>query len=818
MSWIRAVGLQLKMWAGRLFFLRYVPQSYLYTRKRDRIDRAEQRRRAQAQVVEIGSLQTVTATGRGGQFTFDAAELTVEFLTPDLVRCHWTPGQLPVDYAIAKPEWDAVPVHLEQTEAGYRFTCAEEVQTDRAVQVQVSFAGDVKLYHHQTLMRHDLPPERKGEDWIHQTALQPNEQIYGLGERAAPLNLRRQQDGQGNPTTYQLWNFNAAGIYFTDQDPLYLCLPVYVALHGYGSYLTFYENTHRGIANFGDPATVRFEGGALRYYLTVGTIPQLLRRYTELTGRAPLPPRWALGYQQSRWGYRSQESDLYDLAANFAAHDLPLSAIHLDIDSQVNFRAFTLDPERFPHMRQLTQVLLEQGIRLIAINNPGIKRSRESNLLLEGQILDGFCKLPNGEPVAAPVWAGWSLFPDFTHPQVRDWWTRQYAYLLDVGIAGFWHDMNEPAAFVTHGDHTLPPTTQHHLEGRGGNHIEAHNVYGFMQARAAYESLRRYRPHQRPYIISRAGWAGLQRYAWTWTGDSISNWGMLRQTLAMIIGLGLSGVPFAGSDIGGFMGNPSAELYLRWLQYSCFFGFCRTHSSIHVDDRYPWTFGEPYLSIIRHYLKLRQRLLPYLYTLAWEAHQLGYPLVRPVFWHETDNPALWGIDDAFLLGDRVLVCPVLERGSTVRSVQLPRGAWYSFWDDKRWTGGDGAIELPVSLEQIPLLIRAGSILPMQRDRQLELHLYAPETTVDASSMSSQIYDDDGDGYGASRLDTLSLERTAQGLEMHWQTEGDFPFAYDTVQIYCHGMEPRQAWVDGQEVAIAQQTIACDRFTRLSLQC
>ncbi|HEY9654209.1 MAG TPA: glycoside hydrolase family 31 protein, partial [Crinalium sp.] len=605
-----------------------------------------------------------------------------------------------------------------------------------------------------------LPPEKAGDGWTHRSHLRSTEAVYGLGERSVPLNLRlarevtEKQAVTEKPKTFRMWNYDAAGKYDAGADPMYICIPLYIGLHDQGSYLVFYENSFDARFTFSDVATGTFEGGALRYYVTVGAPAQLLERYTQLTGRAPMPPRWALGYHQSHWGYETEEA-VRTTYQGFEAHDLPLSVIHLDIDVQVGFRAFTIDPDRFPNLRGFIEELLAHGVQFVTILNPGVKLSRKSNLFLEGQVLDAFCKLPNGQLVVAPVWPGWCVFPDFTHPIVRRWWSRQYEYLLDVGVAGFWHDMNEPAAFITSGDRSLPPrATQHYMEGRGGNHLEAHNVYGLLQAQAAYESLCQTRPQQRPFIVSRAGWAGLQRYAWTWTGDIECTWTALRQTISTVIGLGLSGIPYSGPDIGGFQGNPSAELYLRWFQMCSFVTFCRTHSANNVEDRTPWTYGEPTLSIIRQFLQLRYRLMPYFYTLAWEATQTGHPPVRPVFWANPTEAKLWSIDDAFLLGDRLLICPILEEGGRSRQVTLPKGQWYHFWDNSRLEG-QATVEAP--LEQMPILVKAGTILPMEEGpsfnllpqkhfngKHLTLHLYAPEEETSEFTL----YTDVGDGDGA----------------------------------------------------------------------
>ncbi|QIR40909.1 glycoside hydrolase family 31 protein [Tolypothrix sp. PCC 7910] len=805
MDRLKQLKLKIKFLFGSLFYASYAPKAFLYTRKRDRIEREFIKPSTEPGFDKPGKLLRAEATVRGANFYFEMAELEVCFLTEDLVRINWKPGIPPIPYGIQRHEWPEVATNLEQTENNYSVS-------SHGLKVIVEIDGSLKFCDRSgQVIRAELPPQSKSESWIHQAQLRIEERIYGLGERASTLNLRAAKDEQQKSKTYRMWNYDAAGMYPPGSDPMYLCIPVYLGLHSLGSYLVFYENSFDANFTFGETATADFTGGALRYYFTSGSITQLLERYTELTGRAPLPARWALGYHQSKWGYRA-EAAVRKEAREFQEHNLPLSAIHLDIDCQVGYRAFTIDPERFPQLASFTQELAEIGVQFIAILNPGIKYSRHSNLFLEGQILDGFCKLPNGKLVVAPVWPGWCVFPDFTNPKVRSWWSRQYAYLLDVGVAGFWHDMNEPAAFIISGDRSLPKVTQHYLEGRGGDHREAHNVYGLLQAEAGYESLRQFRPEKRPFIVSRAGWAGLQRYAWTWTGDIESSWGALRQTISTVVGLGLSGVPYSGPDIGGFQGNPSAELYLRWFQMSSFLTFCRTHSSNNVEHRTPWTYGEPYLSIIRSFLQLRYRLLPYFYNLSWEAAQKGYPPVRPVLWAANDDSRLWDVEDAFLLGDALLVCPIVEDGARSRQVILPPGNWYSFWDDSCFVGGQ-EVNVPAPLETIPLLVKAGSILPMVENKQLILHLYPPEQ----GETFTQLYSDAGDGYGASRIDKFQMVRSGNGLEVTWEETGDYSFPYTSIKLHLHGMKLQQAWVDNVEVAGQGQQLECDRFIKVQLK-
>ena len=819
MDLFKKISLRLRFFWGSLFYLTYAPKAYLYSRNRDRIERDFPIEQNEDTFDSPGKLLRAEPKPRGARFYFQQAELEVSFLTPDLVRVDWYPGIPPIHYAIHRKDWPEVETTLDETVEGWTVSSKNPAEPDSsALKVIIGTDGSVKFYSSTgQILREELPPQRTHQGWTHQAQLREDEHIYGLGERAAPLNLRaaREVTEKGEisdrPKTFRMWNYDAAGMYGPGADPMYICIPVYLGLHSSGSYLIFYENTFEAYFTFEDVATAAFEGGALRYYVTAGSPAHLLERYTELTGRPPLPPRWALGYHQSRWGYRTEEA-VRETVQEFKSYNLPLSAIHLDIDVQVGYRAFTIDPDRFPQLPSFTQELAKDGVRFITILNPGIKYSYQSQLFLEGRVLDAFCKLPNGKLVVGPVWPGWCVFPDFTKPVVRTWWSRQYEYLLDVGVSGFWHDMNEPAAFILWGDRSLPKVTQHFMEGRGGDHREAHNIYGMLQAKAGYEALCGYRPQQRPFIVSRAGWAGLQRYAWTWTGDIECTWAAMRQTVATVVGLGLSGIPYSGPDIGGFQGNPPAELYLRWFQMSTFLTFYRSHCSNNVEYRAPWTYGEPYLCIIREFLQLRYRLLPYFYTLSWEASQKGYPPVRPAFWGNSDEATFWAVDDAFFLGDALLVCPVFEDGARSRNVILPKGRWYSFWNDEVFEGAtEVALEAP--LEQMPLLVRAGTVLPMESNHQLMLHLYPP---VQGSS-DGCLYSDAGDGYAEWRLDRFRMVRDEKGLELTWEQQGDFAFPYERVQLHLHSFELQQVWVDDGEVPVQGNYVECVPFGQVRLQ-
>ena len=362
----------------------------------------------------------------------------------------------------------------------------------------------------------------------------------------------------------------------------------------------------------------------------------MLDRYTALTGRTPMPPLWALGNQQSRWSYMSAD-ELRAIAAGFREREIPCDVLHLDIDYMDGYRVFTWDRERFPDPAGLIAELGEQGFRVVTIADPGVKVDERYALYTEGRERGYFCLTRDGDEYRNAVWPGLCAFPDFTDPAVREWWGDQQHVLLDEGVAGVWCDMNEPALFVPQGA-TMPPDVVHLGGGRTRLHGEVHNAYGSLMAQAAREGLERLRPEARPFVISRAGYAGLQREAMHWTGDNSSWWEHLWMSMPQLQNLGLSGIAWAGVDIGGFFGDCTGELLARWTEFGVFQPFCRNHSAMGTVAQEPWAFGEPWETICRDMLRLRMRLLPYLYTLFEECHRTGAPILRPLLFEHPDDP------------------------------------------------------------------------------------------------------------------------------------------------------------------------------------
>ncbi len=758
------------------------------TLQRDRMDAAFHRSRPSGDPLSPGALLEVAPLPSGQRFTFENAGLELEIIDSAIARFTWIPGVPTPPYALAGADWPEVEV---------RTWIEGEVHWLESSHLRIAVHADGSLHWYSrlpsgaALLRSDLPPQRAGECWISSSPTSPGESFYGLGEQSGPFNLRGQ--------VRRCWNTDPGGSYGPGADPLYMPIPVYAGKHAAGAYLIFYENSFPSKFDFAsgsDSVQASFESGQLRGYFIPGPLPRCLEHYTALTGRAPLPPLWSLGLHQSRWGYKD-EADIRQVAEGYRQHNLPLSAIHLDIDYMHGYRVFSVDSHRFPDLPRLADELAASGIRLVTILDPGVKVDSRYDVFRSGLEQRSFVSDDGSNADIGLVWPGPSAYPDFTAPAGRRWWGSFYPRLLDAGVAGIWHDMNEPTNFVAWGDPTLPLSLRHDLDGQGGSHFQAHNLYAFQMNRAGYEALRTLRPQRRPWLLSRSGWAGQQRYAWNWTGDTETSWPVLRMTLATVLGLGLSGFPYTGSDIGGFSGSPDAELMLRWFQLAALMPFFRIHSAAGTSRREPWTFGEPAISIMRATIHLRLRLLPYIYTLAWNAAQTGAPLLRPLLWEFPQDERFGDTSDCFLLGDALLVAPVLDPGAVTRKLLLPEGLWYDFWSAARFEG-PGEIELPAPLDRLPLLVRGGALLPLKNAGDvLELH-YFPGSTLHAALL----YSDLGDGYADSRLDSFTREPGAAGeTRLRWSATGGFPLPQSGIPLVVHAASLVSASLDGESLPV-----------------
>ncbi|MGA2976773.1 MAG: TIM-barrel domain-containing protein [Spirochaetia bacterium] len=739
----------------------------------------------------------------GVRIQFEAANFVARFLTPDMLFTAWEGADMSPSYAVNRWEWPGADVRVDRLEGGWRVKSAE-------LELRISAEGTLRYVGcNGQLLREETPPVQKGRGWTQTAALEPDEYVYGLGGRTAPLNRRRATwnparasptRGAGvdkKPVVYRFWNHAPGGPYGPGADPLYISMPVYLCARGGDMLLVFHDNTFDGSLSLGPDIRTEFVDGPCRTYFIAGSPHSILSRFTELTGRASLPPRWALGYHHSRWGFGSL-NEVRRVFEGFTERGLPLHVLHLDIDHMRGYRTLTTDEAAFPDLGAFSEKLHACGVRLVAIVDPGIKKDRGFSLYADALAQGNLCKLPDGKVIQGVVWPGPAVFADYTKPAVRAWWGRQYRGEISRGIDGFWHDMNEPACFAASGVSTLPLCVRHDMEGRGGDHREAHNVYGMLMNQAGCEGLRALRPDSRSFIVSRSGWVGMQRWSWSWTGDVETSWEALRATPAMVIGLGLCGMPYSGPDIGGFSGAPSSELYVRWFQLGSFMPFFRTHCAIRLPRREPWCFGPQAQAIVKGCLQMRERLIPYWYTLAWKASGTGLPLVRPLFWAEPQSRELQEIDDQFLLGDDLLVAPVLEEGARTRAVILPQGTWYELHGDARYTGPD-TLQLNAPLETVPVLVRGGSIIPLLEANGLSLHAFRP---ADGGACEGHLYDDAGDGFGPHRVDSLRIAPCLEPrlYELTWASEGGFAWRYSSVTIILHGFDNARVVVTGQPPA------------------
>jgi len=582
--------------------------------------------------------------------------------------------------------------------------------------------------------------------------LRPDEFVYGLGEKSGRLNKRGPHLGGG---TYVMWTTDAYD-YGDDTDPLYVSIPFYMVLREGRAHGVFLDNTFRSVFDVGHESPDRLafgaEDGELDYYVIDGPEPKrVLERYTALTGRTPLPPRWSLGYHQCRYSYYP-ESRVRFIADNFRERRIPADVIWLDIHYLDGYNPFTWDKERFPDPKRMIADLRQRGFRLVTIVDPHPKKQPGWSVYDSGLKADAFVKNPDGTVYEAPVWPsnaeknpGPSVFPDFSKPAGRKWWGSQFKFYTDVGVAGIWNDMNEPAAFVDP-FHTMALDARHDNEGQPTDTREIHNVYGLLNTQGTYEGLLALRPDERPFVLTRATFAGGQRYAAVWPGDNQSNWDALRASLPMLMGMGLSGLSFVGSDIGGFAKAPSAELLTRWLQTGVFYPFMRMHTEIGSPDQEPWSYGVRHEAVNRRAIELRYELLPHVYNAMREASETGVPAMRPLMLEYPKDPKALAIYDQFLFGADLLVAPVLREEVAERSVYLPAGDWYDFWTGRRLAGGE-TIRVGVTIDSIPVFVRAGAFVFRQPVVQHTGEMAGQPLIVDvypAAASDARLYEDDGE--------------------------------------------------------------------------
>ena len=538
-------------------------------------------------------------------------------------------------------------------------------------------------------------------------SLADDEEFYGLGDKTGYLNKRHY--------AYDNWNTDNPDPQVESFTRLYKSIPILLGLKNGHPYGIFFDNTYRNHIDLGKESNNYYyysaDNGNLDYYVIGGaSLKAVVTNYTYLTGRVPMPQKWTLGYQQSRWGYSVSQKQVEKIAENLRKYDLPCDVLHLDIDYMKGYRVFTWRKDTYEAPEEFIKKMRKLGFRIITIIDPGVKKDDADYKIYQEGIEKGyFVKATDGTVYVNEVWPGDAVFPDFGRQKVRQWWAKNCKYLVDLGVSGIWDDMNEPASF--RGE--IPGDVVFHNEEEASTHNKMHNVYGHNMAKATYEGLKKY-SGKRPFVITRAAYAGTQKFSTVWTGDNQSLWPHVQMMIPQLCNLGLSGFSFAGTDIGGFGADTTPELLTRWIEGALFSPLYRNHAALGTRSQEPWVFGEPTLSIYRKYLKLRYRFIPYLYDEFYRETQTGLPVMRPLVLNYENDPHVYNLNDEYMVGEDILTAPVVQQGQTKRAVYLPKGEWIDFWNGVEYSGGN-TILVDAPIDKLPLFIKKDTILPWGKE-------------------------------------------------------------------------------------------------------
>lgn len=595
--------------------------------------------------------------------------------------------------------------------------------------------------------------------------LNDGERFYGMGDKTGFLNKRG--------FAYENWNTDIPQLHHENMPALYKSIPFVIGKGAGYTYGLFFDNTFHSYMDMGCESTDYFfygadDGNLDMYFMTGERIPDVIEHYTYLTGRAQLPQLWTLGYHQCRWGYESAK-DIREIATKMRENKIPCESVQYDIDYMEGFRVFTWDEQNYEPKGQLLADLAKDGFKGVCIIDPGVKVDKGYFMYDQGVDNDYFAHDADDSIYVNEVWPGDAVYPDFGREEVRSWWSESHRKLVDMGMQGIWNDMNEPASF----NGPLPADVKFHIEDRETNHSEVHNVYGHFMSQATYEGMKEL-TGKRPLVITRACYAGTQKYSAVWTGDNQSVWSHLQMLIPQLCNLGMSGFAIAGTDIGGFGGDANPELLARWIEAATFSTFFRNHCSKGHIMQEPWNFGPKIVDIYRKYVELHYRFLPYIYDLLFECQISGLPVMRPLVLHYEDDENTYNLNNEFLVGENMLVAPVVEQGAIKRMVYLPNGTWIDYWTGEKHTGKKYII-VEAPLDVMPIFIKEGSIIPMYENVQ-----YVGEKPYDkllllvaGDSAWGSHYQDNGEdfAYLEGEYNLYSFTYENEGLEVNMMHEG-----------------------------------------------
>lgn len=724
------------------------------------------------------------------------SRLRLYFMEDGMVRCRYVTGavfeNIP-SYGVS-PEYRSAKVELEEGETpGYH-----EIRTRRLVlRIRKADAGlefldrnsGCELCTDAEGMGHRLQP-RTGDQLVWVLKHMPEQaHFFGLGDKPCALNIRGKR--------FEMWGSDHYK-YKPESDPLYKSIPFFLCLNRGRNYGIFFDNTMRSYFDFGRERADRLlfgaDGGVMDYYFISGKDAlETVETYTRLTGLPPMPPLWSLGYHQSKWSYYPEQT-VSDLAAELRKRKIPCDAIHLDIHHMKQYQALTWDRSRFPDPPGMISRLGEQGFKVVTIINPGIKINPDNYVWRSGFERNVFCRRHDGALLEGEVWPGLCTFPDFTDPTTRTWWAALFhRQIAEYGVRGMWCDMNEPVIFP---DKTFPDDTRHDFDGFSCSHLKAHNVYGQCMARATRQGMEQSAPDRRPFVLGRAGFAGMQRWAATWTGDNFSDWENLKMANLMVQRLSASGISFCGADTGGFLGHPTSELFCRWMQMAAFHVFFRNHNNGEYGGQEPWCFGPLVEEIVRETIENRYRLLPYFYTQFHRYATEGTPIIRSLALMYPENPDTYWRSSEFFVGDDIYVVPVHHQGETGRFLYTPPGHWYSLWTDAPAPTAGEEAWTPAAISHIPVLVRGGAVIPRWPVQQYVGELPEPPVTLDLwwspeGEVNSRLYEDEGDGMAYKTGDYLlhffRYSGDARAFSLSHRREGVRHMRADTFELAAHAL-------------------------------
>ena len=618
--------------------------------------------------------------------------------------------------------------------------------------------------------------------------LHADEKFIGLGEKTGGINRRG--------SFFQHWNSDVPG-YASNADPLYSTIPFFIGIQNKLTYGIFFDNSHKSYFNFGGGADEELyhfgaDDGEMNYYFFGGnSVSQIINDYTFLTGRTPMPPLWSLGFQQSRWGY-DNPTQLQTIAQTFRDKKMPADVIVSDINYMDNYKVFTWS-NQFTDVKGMLANMKKMGFDMVTIIDPGIKIEKGYKAYEEGLAEKHFATYPNGKPYTGHVWPGRCHFPDFTKKSTIAWWGNSFkeAYTTN-GVRGFWNDMNEPAAW----GREFPNLIEFGEGSSKKTLYTVKNAYGLLMAKATYLGTKNLMNNQRPFVLTRAAYSGIQKYSAQWTGDNVSSDEHLLLGFRLLNSMGVSGVPYVGMDIGGFMGNPSPDLFVRWMSLGVYSPLMRNHTHIGYNYREPWLFGEFNTNKIRKILEQRYQILPYLYSSFYQSHTTGLPINRMLPINYTNDEKVYDskFENQFLFGDNLLVAPCISTQQTTEVYLPSTNVWYRLSTDKKYLGGESYF-VPSPIEDVPVFVKAGAILPMQSviqhtkektDGILYLHIYKG---VEASNF--MYYEDDGETYNYEKNDfykrNILYDAVSEKILLS-KKEGNYATKFNKLKIVLHGFD------------------------------